>query len=82
MGCLPRPRKEWQVALVLPQAGWVLETRLHRLVRDLSVAQQQMVEIARALSMQSRLIVMDEPTSELSQSGVEQLSKPVRDWKA
>ena len=35
------------------------------LVRDLSVAEQQMVEIARALSMQSRLIVMDEPTSAL-----------------
>ena len=36
------------------------------LVRDLSVAEQQMVEIARALSMKSRLIVMDEPTSALS----------------
>ena len=35
------------------------------LVRDLSVAEQQMVEIARALSMKSRLIVMDEPTSAL-----------------
>src|SRR5271170_4136810 len=32
------------------------------LVRDLSVAEQQLVEIARALSMRSRLIVMDEPT--------------------
>jgi hypothetical protein len=27
--------KNWQAALVLPQAGWVLETRPHRLVRDL-----------------------------------------------
>ena len=36
------------------------------LVRELSVAEQQMVEIARALSMKSRLIVMDEPTSALS----------------
>ena len=43
------------------------------LVRDLSVAEQQMVEIARALSMQSRLIVMDEPTSALSQAEVEKL---------
>jgi ABC-type sugar transport system ATPase subunit len=35
------------------------------LVRDLSVAEQQLVEIARALSMRSRLIVMDEPTAAL-----------------
>ena len=35
------------------------------LVRDLSVAEQQMVEIARALSMKSKLIVMDEPTQRL-----------------
>ena len=40
------------------------------LVRDLSVAEQQMVEIARALSMKSRLIVMDEPTSALSRAEV------------
>jgi inositol transport system ATP-binding protein len=51
------------------------------MVRDLSVAEQQMVEIARALSMQSRLIVMDEPTSALSSSEVEKLFKIVRDLK-
>src|SRR5688500_12813927 len=39
-----------------------LQLRPMALVRDLSVAEQQMVEIARALSMRSRLIVMDEPT--------------------
>ena len=43
------------------------------LVKDLSVAEQQMVEIARALSMRSRLIVMDEPTSALSASEVQKL---------
>jgi len=53
-----------------------------RLVRDLSVAEQQMVEIARALSMQSRLIVMDEPTSALSAAEVGKLFKIVRDLKA
>ncbi len=52
------------------------------LVRDLSVAEQQMVEIARALSMQSRLIVMDEPTSALSSTEVEKLFRIVRDLKA
>jgi len=52
------------------------------LVRDLSVAEQQMVEIARALSMKSRLIVMDEPTSALSSTEVEKLFSIVRDLKA
>src|SRR4029078_6812462 len=49
-----------------------------RLVRDLSVAQQQMVEIARALSVRSRLIIMDEPTSALSGSEVARLVGIVR----
>lgn len=51
-------------------------------VRDLSVAEQQMVEIARALSMQSRLIIMDEPTSALSESEVVRLKQIMRDLKA
>jgi len=45
------------------------------------VAQQQMVEIARALSMQSRLIVMDEPTSALSETETQRLFAIVRDLK-
>src|SRR6202007_2141994 len=36
------------------------------IVRGLSGAEQQMVEIPRGLSMKSRLIIMDEPTSALS----------------
>jgi inositol transport system ATP-binding protein len=52
------------------------------LVRDLSVAEQQLVEIARALSMRSRLIVMDEPTSALSEAEVANLARIVRTLKA
>ena len=51
-------------------------------VRDLSVAEQQMVEIARALSMSARLIVMDEPTSALSVAEVDKLFRIMRDLKA
>ena len=51
------------------------------LVRDLSVAEQQLVEIARALSMKSRLIVMDEPTSALSRAEVEKLFAIIRSLK-
>jgi inositol transport system ATP-binding protein len=52
------------------------------LVRDLSVAEQQLVEIARALSMRSRLIVMDEPTSALSEAEVANLARIARTLKA
>ena len=50
-------------------------------VKELSVAQQQMVEIARALSMRSRLIVMDEPTSALSERETRRLFAIVRELK-
>lgn len=42
-------------------------------VEQLSIAQQQLVEIARALAFDSKLIVMDEPTSSLSEGEVEKL---------
>jgi inositol transport system ATP-binding protein len=59
-----------------------LELQPMSIVRGLSVAEQQMVEIARALSMQSRLIVMDEPTSALSSAEVEKLFRIIRELKA
>ncbi len=43
------------------------------IVSTLSVAEQQLVEIARALSLNSRLIIMDEPTSALSEAEVSRL---------
>ena len=51
-------------------------------VRDLSIAEQQLVEIARALSMSSRLIVMDEPTAALSAAEVQKLFEIVTTLKA
>ena len=51
-------------------------------VRELSVAEQQLVEIARALSMRSRLIVMDEPTSALSEAEVANLFEIVKRLKS
>jgi inositol transport system ATP-binding protein len=59
-----------------------LERHPRTLVKDLTVAEQQRVEIARALSMQSKLIVMDEPTSALSRAEVEKLFAVVRGLRA
>lgn len=50
-------------------------------VRKLGVAQQQMVEIAKALSYDTQLLIMDEPTSSLAISEIENLFDIVRDLK-
>jgi ABC-type sugar transport system ATPase subunit len=71
---------EEQTAALCRRIG--LERSPRALVRDLSVAEQQLVEIARALSMKSRVIVMDEPTSALSQSEVAKLFAIVKSLKA
>lgn len=49
-----------------------------KLVADLSVAQQQMVEIGRALTRQSKVIIMDEPTSSLTDSEKDTLHDLIR----
>lgn len=48
------------------------------LVRDLSSSQQQLVEIAKALSKTPRILIMDEPTAPLSLAEVENLFRVVR----
>lgn len=52
------------------------------LIEDLRLGQQQIVEIARALSVDSRILIMDEPTSALSASEVDVLFKVIRDLKS
>lgn len=51
-------------------------------VRRLSVAQQQMVEIARAVAVECRLLVLDEPTSSLTQRDTEKLFSLIARLKA
>jgi ribose transport system ATP-binding protein len=51
-------------------------------VRRLSPAQQQLVAIARALSMNARLLVLDEPTASLGSSEAERLFAVLQDLRA
>ncbi|MDV4156340.1 MULTISPECIES: sugar ABC transporter ATP-binding protein [Rhizobium] len=51
-------------------------------VRFLSVANRQMVEIAKAVSYNSDVLIMDEPTSALTEREVEHLFRIIRDLKA
>ncbi len=51
------------------------------LVADLSIAQRQLVEIAKALSVNARVIIMDEPTSSLTLTETERLLQVIADLK-
>ncbi|MFN2203869.1 MAG: sugar ABC transporter ATP-binding protein [Caldilineaceae bacterium] len=55
---------------------------LRQKARSLSVAQQQMVEIARALSVDAGILIMDEPTSSLTLNEVEDLFRIVHQLRA
>ena len=51
-------------------------------VGDLTVARQQMVEIAKALSHKSRVLIMDEPTAALNNAEIEELFRIIRQLRA
>lgn len=61
---------------LLSQLGVDLST--HALVADLGIAEQQLVEVAKALSHRVRLLIMDEPTAPLSEQETENLFNAVR----
>ena len=52
------------------------------MVENLSIAQRQMVEIAKALSLDARVIIMDEPTSSLTLTETDRLLEVIADLKA
>lgn len=51
-------------------------------VGDLPVSKQQMVEIAKALSIHAKILIMDEPTSALTAREIEDLFRIIKDLKA
>ncbi len=52
------------------------------LVSDLSIGRQQMVEIAKALSVNASVLIMDEPSSSLTQHETEQLYRVIKDLRS
>jgi ribose transport system ATP-binding protein len=59
-----------------------LDVSPRTIVSTLTIGRQQMVEIAKALSVNARILIMDEPTSSLTQHETEQLYKVVRDLRS
>ncbi|MGD9568283.1 MAG: sugar ABC transporter ATP-binding protein [Sedimentibacter sp.] len=51
------------------------------IVKDISIGKQQLVEIAKALSLDAKIIIMDEPTGALTQTETKKLFDVIRDLK-
>jgi ABC-type sugar transport system ATPase subunit len=79
LGLLDRDRMNREAAVLLRRMALAVAPETP--IGDLRVGQQQVVEIARALSMNARVIIMDEPTSALSQHEVDALLETVRSLK-
>ncbi len=75
-GRLQHKQMEDAVTALLLRLGVQLDAS--QLVRGLSIADQQIVEIAKALSQNAKVLVMDEPTAALSKLEVEQMFAIVR----
>ena len=78
-------RVDWRK--LYAEAGKLLDSLgvkldLRQKARTLSIAQQQMVEIARAFSINAQIVIMDEPTSSLTLSEVADLFRLVRRLRA
>jgi len=77
IGIIDHRRRERETASLLAQLG-ITGLDLRRKVGELSVAFQQLTEIAKALALEARLIVMDEPTSALPDEEVDHLFEIIR----
>lgn len=80
LGLIQRGRIYRQAREFLARVG--LDCSPRTLVGRLSIGQQQLVEIAKALSADARVLIMDEPTSSLSAREASRLFEVIRDLRA
>ena len=80
LGFMKRAAMRERAARIINQLG--VDIPLEVPVRKLSVAQQQFVEIAKALALNARILVLDEPTATLTPGEVEHLFKVMRSLRA
>lgn len=78
-GILSKKQQEKATKDLLKIVGVNIEPQ--EIVGDLTIAKQQVVEIAKALSMNSRILIMDEPTSALSEKEVSELFRVIKELK-
>ena len=79
-GLLDHAAMEREAEIVLRSLGFDIDPRT--IVGKLSTAQQQIVEIAKALSYKSNIIIMDEPTASLTSKEIEALFGLIDDMRA
>lgn len=79
-GLLDRKKMESDAQDVLNEMG--LEIDAHTLCATLTAAQLQMVEIAKVISKHAKVVVLDEPTSSLSEKEIHSLFEQIRKMKA
>ena len=78
-GFIDRKQINIDAVKVLKQIGLAVEPTTP--LADLSIGQRQMVEIAKAMSVGARVLIMDEPTSSLSSAEAERLFEVVNDLR-
>lgn len=76
MGFLDRPAAMAKVATILAEMDVDIDPKI--VVKDLSLAQQQMIAIAKALAVDSELIILDEPTAVFTRRETEALFRLIR----
>ncbi|OYN98747.1 hypothetical protein CGZ95_11735 [Enemella evansiae] len=80
LGWVRRRDAQQAAGELLARVGLQLNPR--RLIRQCRLAEQQLVEVAKAISLDARVVIMDEPTSALAEAEVERLFGVVRSLTA